>query len=69
VLIFPENLIEKILVKAGGAAVAGDLSIDLKAQKNLVGKVANHNVDGYFRYAVLNAYKKAMVEKKLPPFQ
>jgi hypothetical protein len=32
------------------------------------GQASKTNVDGYFRYAVLNAYKKAMTEKKLPPF-
>jgi len=166
VLIFPEELIEKILTKAAGAALAGDLSVDLKVDTQTLmqirlsikgdfatatvgdekevfnlkqmswldttngwvtlehckkwveqsktkskkgidsapehlraflvwslsptfnveksnsnlrltsgqvdyiieGKVTSDNVDGYFRYAALNAYKKAMVEKKLPPF-
>lgn len=32
------------------------------------GTASKANTDAYFRYAVLNAYKKAMVEKKLPPY-
>jgi hypothetical protein len=32
------------------------------------GVASTVNMDGYFRYAVINAYKKAMTERKLPPF-
>src|SRR5262245_19521674 len=32
------------------------------------GEASKTDIDRYFRYAVLNAYKKAMTEKKLPPF-
>jgi hypothetical protein len=32
------------------------------------GEASKTEVDQYFRYAVLNAYKKAMTERKLPPF-
>jgi len=32
------------------------------------GAASTTDVDGYFRYAVINAYKKAMTERKLPPF-
>jgi hypothetical protein len=32
------------------------------------GEASKADVGGYFRYAVLNAYKKAMTERKLPPF-
>lgn len=32
------------------------------------GEASKADVDGYFRYAVLNAYKKAMTEKKVPPY-
>lgn len=32
------------------------------------GTASKTNTDAYFRYAVLNAYKKAIVEKKLPPY-
>ena len=32
------------------------------------GAASTMNVDQYYRYAVLNAYKKAMIEKQLPPF-
>jgi hypothetical protein len=32
------------------------------------GEASKTDVDGYFRYAVLNAYKKAITDKKLPPF-
>jgi hypothetical protein len=32
------------------------------------GQASKSNAEKYFRYAVLNAYKKAMTERKLPPF-
>jgi hypothetical protein len=32
------------------------------------GKASQTETEMYFRYAVLNAYKKAMTERKLPPF-
>jgi len=32
------------------------------------GEASKTNVDEFFRYAVLNAYKKAMTERKLAPF-
>jgi hypothetical protein len=32
------------------------------------GQASKTNVEEYFQYAVLNAYKKAMTERKLPPF-
>lgn len=32
------------------------------------GAASKKNVQEFFRYAVLNAYKKAMTEQKLPPF-
>ncbi len=32
------------------------------------GKATKANTDKYFRYGELNAYKKAMTERKLPPF-
>ena len=32
------------------------------------GEASKTDVDAYFRYALLNAYKKALTEKKLPPF-
>ena len=32
------------------------------------GEASKRNVDEFFRYAVLNAYKKAMTEQNLPPF-
>jgi hypothetical protein len=32
------------------------------------GEASMTGVDGYYRYAIVNAYKKAIVEKKLPPF-
>lgn len=32
------------------------------------GEASKTEVDAYFRYALLNAYKKAITEKKLPPF-
>lgn len=32
------------------------------------GEASKTGVDAYFRYAVLNAYKKAMTEGKFPPF-
>lgn len=32
------------------------------------GRASKTGVGEYFRYAVLNAYKKAMTERKLPPF-
>lgn len=32
------------------------------------GQASRSGAEKYFRYAVLNAYKKAMTERKLPPF-
>lgn len=32
------------------------------------GEASKSDVEKYYRYAVLNAFKKAMTEKKLPPF-
>jgi hypothetical protein len=32
------------------------------------GHASDSDVDRYFRYAVLNAYKKAMTDRKLPPY-
>lgn len=32
------------------------------------GQASKKSVEKFFRYAILNAYKKAMTEKKLPPF-
>ena len=34
----------------------------------VVGEKSDHDLRPYFRYARLNAYKKAMTERKLPPF-
>ncbi len=34
----------------------------------IIGKTTDSDLTGFFRYARLNAYKKAMTEKKLPPF-
>jgi hypothetical protein len=34
----------------------------------IIGKTTDSDHTGFFRYARLNAYKKAMTEKKLPPF-
>jgi hypothetical protein len=32
------------------------------------GSIPSDNTDDYFKYAILNSYKKAMVQRKLPPF-
>jgi hypothetical protein len=34
----------------------------------IAGEASKENADPYFRYAILNAYKKAMTDKKLPPY-
>lgn len=34
----------------------------------IAGEKSNRDLFNYFRYAKLNAYKKAMTERKLPPF-
>jgi hypothetical protein len=34
----------------------------------IVGQKTDRDLTHYFRYARLNAYKKAMTERKLPPF-
>jgi hypothetical protein len=34
----------------------------------IVAEKPNRDLSGYYRYARLNAYKKAMTERKLPPF-
>lgn len=47
----------------------GTLRLDSDHVDYLVeGEASKSEVGGYFRYAILNAYKKAMTERKLPPF-